>query len=80
VTDDGEGMPPEVLRRLFEPFFTTKPFGSGTGLGLALSRGLVAGLGGELRLESEAGRGTRAVVELPDARAQRTAVKASARA
>lgn len=79
VTDDGEGMPPEVLRRLFEPFFTTKPFGAGTGLGLALSRGLVAGLGGELRLESEAGRGTRAVVELPDARSQRaTPAKASA--
>ena len=67
VEDDGDGMPPEVLRRVFEPFFTTKPFGTGTGLGLAVSRGLIAGLGGDLRLESELGRGTRAVVELPEA-------------
>jgi signal transduction histidine kinase len=64
VEDNGEGMPADVLRRIFEPFFTTKPFGVGTGLGLAVSRGLVAGLGGELRLESEPGKGTRAIVEL----------------
>jgi signal transduction histidine kinase len=67
VEDDGEGMPPEILRRVFEPFYTTKPFGAGTGLGLAVSRGLIAGLGGDLRLDSEVGRGTRAVVELPHA-------------
>jgi signal transduction histidine kinase len=64
VEDNGEGMPADVLRRIFEPFFTTKPFGVGTGLGLAVSRGLVAGFGGELRLESEPGKGTRAIVEL----------------
>ncbi len=64
VEDNGTGMEPEVLRRAFEPFFTTKPFGSGTGLGLAVSRGLVIGLGGDLRLESEPGVGTRAIVEL----------------
>ena len=57
VVDDGAGMEPEVLRRAFEPFFTTKPFGSGTGLGLAVSRGIVASLGGDLRLESEPGEG-----------------------
>jgi signal transduction histidine kinase/CheY-like chemotaxis protein len=67
VEDNGSGMEPEVLRRAFEPFFTTKAFGSGSGLGLAVSRGLVVGLGGDLYLESEAGRGTRAVVELPAA-------------
>ncbi|MFT3915760.1 MAG: ATP-binding protein [Anaeromyxobacteraceae bacterium] len=65
VEDNGAGMPPEVLRRVFEPFFTTKAFGAGTGLGLAVSRGLIAGMGGDLRLESEAGKGTRATVELP---------------
>jgi len=65
VEDNGPGMVPEVLRRAFEPFFSTKPFGSGTGLGLAVSRGLVAGMGGELRLSSEVGVGTRALVELP---------------
>jgi CheY-like chemotaxis protein len=64
VEDDGPGMPPEILRRVFEPFFTTKPFGSGSGLGLAVSRGLVASLGGDLRLESTPGQGTRAIVEL----------------
>ncbi|HEX9400761.1 MAG TPA: hybrid sensor histidine kinase/response regulator [Anaeromyxobacter sp.] len=64
VEDDGAGMEPEVLRRVFEPFFTTKPFGSGTGLGLAVSRGLVMSLDGDLRLESSPGVGTRAYVDL----------------
>jgi CheY-like chemotaxis protein/anti-sigma regulatory factor (Ser/Thr protein kinase) len=64
VDDNGTGMEPENLRRAFEPFFTTKPFGSGTGLGLAVSRGLVVSLGGEMWLESEPGKGTRATVEL----------------
>jgi len=64
VEDNGAGMDPEVLCRAFEPFFTTKPFGSGTGLGLAVSRGLVMSLGGDLRLESTPGLGTRALVEL----------------
>jgi CheY-like chemotaxis protein len=64
VEDNGAGIEPDVLRRVFEPFFTTKPFGSGTGLGLAVSRGLVVSLGGDLRLESQPGQGTRALVEL----------------
>jgi signal transduction histidine kinase/ActR/RegA family two-component response regulator len=64
VEDNGIGMSPEVLERVFEPFFTTKPFGSGTGLGLAVSRGLITGIGGDLRIESQPGVGTRAVVEL----------------
>ncbi len=67
VEDNGAGMEPDVLRRVFEPFFTTKPFGSGSGLGLAVSRGLVTSLGGDLRLESELGQGTRAVIELASA-------------
>jgi len=67
VQDNGTGMPPEILRRVFEPFFSTKPSGAGTGLGLAVSRGLIASLGGELRIESEEGVGTRAVVELAEA-------------
>jgi signal transduction histidine kinase len=67
VEDNGIGMEPDVLRRVFEPFFTTKPFGSGTGLGLAVSRGLLTGVGGELRLESQPGVGTRAIVELSPA-------------
>jgi signal transduction histidine kinase len=67
VEDNGTGIDPQTLRRVFEPFFTTKPAGSGTGLGLALSRGLVGGLGGDLRLESKPGAGTRAILELPAA-------------
>ncbi len=69
VEDNGAGIEPDVLRRVFEPFFTTKPFGSGTGLGLAVSRSLITSLGGDLRLESRPGTGTRAIVELPRAEA-----------
>ena len=67
IVDDGVGMPPEVLRRAFDPFFTTKPHGRGTGLGLPIARGLVESVGGALWLDSEPGRGTRAVLELPEA-------------
>ncbi|MFL5301882.1 MAG: ATP-binding protein [Anaeromyxobacteraceae bacterium] len=67
VRDDGAGIAAEVLERVFEPFFSTKPFGVGTGLGLAVSRGLIGSLGGDLCLESEAGRGTVAIVTLPAA-------------
>jgi C4-dicarboxylate-specific signal transduction histidine kinase len=67
VEDNGAGMAPDVHRRLFEPFFSTKPFGDGFGLGLAVSRGLVQGLGGELTLENATGGGARAVIDLPEA-------------
>lgn len=65
VEDDGLGMDERTLDRAFDPFFSTRPFGSGTGLGLPVARGLVHAMRGELRLESAPGRGTRAVVELP---------------
>jgi two-component system C4-dicarboxylate transport sensor histidine kinase DctB len=64
VEDGGPGIGPEVRRRLFEPFVTTKTHAHACGLGLAVSRGLVASAGGELELESDLGRGTRAVVRL----------------
>jgi len=67
VEDDGDGMPPEVLARVFEPFFTTKPVGVGTGLGLSISRGLLASVGGDLRLASTPGQGTCATLDLPAA-------------
>jgi signal transduction histidine kinase len=67
VSDDGAGMPPEVLRRAFDPFFTTKRAGGrGAGLGLAVARALVEGHGGTLWLESSPGKGTTAHLELPE--------------
>jgi signal transduction histidine kinase/DNA-binding NarL/FixJ family response regulator len=65
VSDTGPGMPPEVLARAMDPFFTTKPVGVGTGLGLAVCRNVVRGLGGEIQIESAVGRGTQVIVTLP---------------
>ncbi|MCJ7755339.1 MAG: ATP-binding protein, partial [Thermoanaerobaculales bacterium] len=65
VADDGVGIPREHLERIFEPFFTTKD-GSGTGLGLSITYGIVKKLGGEIRVDSTVGEGTRFTVALPD--------------
>ncbi len=67
IEDTGVGMSEEVQRRMFEPFFTTK--GSGRGLGLSAVRGIIRSCGGELRVTSELGRGTRAEMRLPAAAA-----------
>lgn len=66
VRDDGPGIDPEVADRLFEPFVTTKGK-KGTGLGLAVSHGIVQDHGGEIRTESEPGHGTAFHVMLPAA-------------
>lgn len=65
VRDTGCGMPEEHQKRAFEPFFTTKAIGDGTGLGLFLSREIVAAHGGSLSIESEVGKGTTVVISLP---------------
>ncbi len=65
VADDGCGMSPEVVERAFEPFFTTKPQGEGTGLGLAVSWGVVQQHGGFIHCVSEVGAGTTFEIYLP---------------
>ncbi|WP_312515963.1 ATP-binding protein [Massilia sp.] len=63
VHDEGQGMPPEILRRATEPFFTTK--GPGTGLGLAMVHGFVQQSHGRLDIESEPGKGTKVRMVFP---------------
>ena len=65
VDDDGPGIDPRVLDSLFEPFVTTKPPGEGTGLGLAVCRGLVESAGGQLLATPRSPRGARFTVRLP---------------
>jgi two-component system, NtrC family, sensor kinase len=65
VRDTGCGMPAEDLRKAFTPFFTTKAVGTGTGLGLFLSRETVQAHGGQLSIESEVGKGTTVMLSLP---------------
>ncbi len=67
ISDTGSGIEPQHLSRLFEPFFTTKAPGAGTGLGLAVSHGIVTALGGELTVETAVGRGSTFRVRLPAA-------------
>jgi len=68
VSDTGTGMDPETLSHLFEPFFTTKAPDQGTGLGLSTVYGIVQHAGGDVRVESAVGRGTRMEVLLPRVR------------
>jgi signal transduction histidine kinase len=67
VEDDGPGVAAAVRDRLFEPFVTTKEVGEGTGLGLAVCRGLVESAGGEIGLDRSYEAGARFYVELPAA-------------
>lgn len=65
ISDTGSGIPKEIQTRIFDPFFTTKPIGTGTGLGLSLSYGIIKKHHGDIAVESEQNRGTRFRITLP---------------
>ncbi|MDX2046706.1 MAG: ATP-binding protein [Chitinophagaceae bacterium] len=65
VKDNGNGIPQKVLDKIFQPFFTTKPSGQGTGLGLSLAYDIVKAHGGELKVETKEGEGSKFIIKLP---------------
>lgn len=67
VRDTGPGIATEASGRIFETFFTTKPRGKGTGLGLSVSKSIIDAHQGEIRVESEPGKGANFLVRLPAA-------------
>jgi PAS domain S-box-containing protein len=66
VSDNGIGMPREILPKIFDPFFTTKPVNVGTGLGLSIAHGIITEQGGTIEAESEPGKGTSFVITIPE--------------
>jgi signal transduction histidine kinase len=80
VSDTGSGIDPEILEHVFEPFFTTKSVGRGTGLGLSQVYGFATQSGGDLKVESEIGRGTRVTLTLPCSDKVEAAEEAQAKA
>jgi two-component system NtrC family sensor kinase len=65
VRDTGKGIPEDIRNRVFEPFFTTKPIGKGTGLGLAVSYGIMKAHRGSMEFSSRAGEGTEFTLKIP---------------
>jgi two-component system NtrC family sensor kinase len=66
ISDNGLGIPEEILGKIFLPFFTTKPTGEGTGLGLSISHDIITkGNNGELAVKSEIGKGSEFKITLP---------------
>ncbi len=65
ITDNGPGIPADIIPRIFDPFFTTKPVGIGTGLGLSISYGIISEHGGSITAERAEGGGMTFIIELP---------------
>jgi PAS domain S-box-containing protein len=77
IRDTGLGIAPEHLAKIYDPFFTTKQIGKGTGLGLAVSYGIISDHGGHIAVESNLGEGTRFQITLPLAGARQLFATAS---
>lgn len=65
ISDNGCGIPPEMIDKIFDPFFTTKPVGEGTGLGLSVSYGIIQDHSGRIEVLSEVGKGSTFTIFLP---------------
>ncbi len=65
VSDNGNGIPQNIVDKIFQPFFTTKPTGQGTGLGLSLSYDIIKAHGGEITVETKEGEGTIFIIQIP---------------
>ncbi len=65
VTDNGVGIDPAIVEKIFEPYFTTKGVGEGTGMGLAMVKGIVESYGGDIYVKSEQGKKTSLIMRLP---------------
>ncbi len=65
ITDDGSGIPDDILPQIFDPFFTTKDFGQGTGLGLSISYSIIREMGGDIKVKSKVDVGTTFTIVLP---------------
>ncbi len=65
VSDNGVGIPYEILNKIMNPFFTTKPANKGTGLGLSISHGIIHDHGGTLQIDSVYGEFTNVIIDLP---------------
>lgn len=65
ITDNGPGIPNDMLSKIFDPFYTTKEVGKGTGLGLSISYSIIDKLGGRILVASEEGKGTTFTIYLP---------------
>lgn len=65
VSDTGVGIPPDNIEKLFQPFFTTREVGSGMGLGLSITHGIIKRHDGEIRISSTVGKGTTFMIRMP---------------
>jgi signal transduction histidine kinase len=65
VSDNGRGIPPEIISTIFDPFFTTHDVGGGTGLGLSVARDVIVAHGGTIDVASRVGEGTTFTIHLP---------------